>query len=126
MRSLRNVVSSSESSPVGLNLSEGETSGPWRQPAYTHETGEVVLAEATGKRQHVWDLWDVWKQHRIPSSVSRLNREIGGWLRPHSVLLPGATLSRISKSSARRRLLSCEPSVGWRDGPVCWIVLGQR
>jgi hypothetical protein len=96
MRSLRNVVSSSESSPVGLNLSEGETSGPWRQPAYTHETGEVVLAEATGKRQHVWDLWDVWKQHRIPSSVSRLNRQIGGWLRAHSVLLPGATLGRIS------------------------------
>ncbi|KAH6636599.1 hypothetical protein F5144DRAFT_186438 [Chaetomium tenue] len=55
--------------------SQGDTctSGPGRQLAYTHETGEVVFAEATGTRQHVWDIWDVWKQHRIPSSVSRLN-----------------------------------------------------
>lgn len=55
--------------------------GSRRQLAFTYETGEVVSTQATGTRQDVWDLWDVWKPHRIPSSVSRLNRQIDGWLR---------------------------------------------
>jgi len=55
MRSLHRVVETSESSLAGLNLSCGDTSGFTREAAYTHETGEVVFAEATGKRQQAWD-----------------------------------------------------------------------
>ena len=67
----------------GLNLSHRATArGRCRTAAClysTHETGEVVSTQATGTRQNVWDRWDVWKPHRIPSSVSRLERQIGGW-----------------------------------------------
>jgi hypothetical protein len=64
------------------------------------KTSGVVSAQATGTRQDVWDLWNIWKQRGIPSSVSRLNahRLTAGCLA--SVRFSAATLGRAPMLSA--------------------------
>lgn len=63
---------------------------------YTHETGEVVFAEATGRRPHVWDLLRRLEaasntQQRVTAQYGR-HRLNGLLLALGSVLLSGATL----------------------------------
>ena len=55
----------------------------YRRAAYARETGEVVSTLRRPVRDSMPGTFgSVWKQHRIPSSVSRLNRRrFDGWLR---------------------------------------------
>ncbi len=108
----------------GLNLSHRATArGRCRTAAClysTHETGEVVSTQATGTRQNVWDRWDVWKPHRIPSSVSRLKRQIGGWR--HAL---GAA-SRCDAATLRRSVRLSTVSSARHEQAVCGMVCRRQ
>ncbi len=121
---LSTTTSESSQRRRGLNLSHRATArGRCRTAAClysTHETGEVVSTQATGTRQNVWDRWDVWKPHRIPSSVSRLKRQIGGWR--HAL---GAA-SRCDAATLRRSVRLSTVSSARHEQAVCGMVCRRQ